>query len=72
MNLATLQRLGFDQARHIPFTREYHVSCSQCAAIFINGVPCHETGCPNATQECKGCDAIIPAHRFNKYCEDCR
>ena len=24
------------------------VRCSQCAALVINGVACHETGCPNA------------------------
>jgi len=25
-----------------------HVRCSACAALVINGVACHETGCPNA------------------------
>lgn len=27
------------------------VGCSQCAACVINGVPCHETGCPNQVRE---------------------
>ena len=42
--------LGFDQATHVPFTREYRIRCSQCDALVINGVPCHETGCPNTPQ----------------------
>ena len=25
--------------------------CDQCAASMINGVFCHETGCPNARKE---------------------
>lgn len=47
MNLATLRTLGFDLAVHLPFTRQYRVRCSQCEALCINGVPTHETGCPN-------------------------
>ena len=27
------------------------VSCNQCEALMINGVFCHETGCPN-TKAC--------------------
>ncbi len=26
---------------------EYKPWCDQCAACMINGIPCHETGCPN-------------------------
>lgn len=48
MNLSDLKKLGFDQSKHIKFTGEYKVKCSQCQAVVINGVPCHETGCPNA------------------------
>ena len=33
--------------------------CDQCEALMINGVHCHETGCPDAwkdyTKECKWC-----------------
>ena len=47
MNLARLRTLGFDLSEHIPFTMYFRVRCSQCAALAINGVPCHETGCPN-------------------------
>lgn len=25
----------------------YRVKCDQCEALVINGVPCHEQGCPN-------------------------
>ena len=39
--------LGFDRAEHVPFTRRYRIGCSQCAAVCINNVPCHERGCPN-------------------------
>lgn len=28
-------------------TREDDASCDQCQACMINGVYCHETGCPN-------------------------
>lgn len=72
MNLATLRLLGFDRSRHVPFTKQYSARCSQCAALVINGTPTHETGCPHATQECRGCTAAMPASRFERYCEDCR
>ena len=33
--------------------------CDQCQVLMINGVYCHETGCPNAwkdsVRECKWC-----------------
>ena len=48
------------------------VACSQCAALVINGVACHETGCPNAMKECRGCNNLIPARPWAKYCEDCQ
>jgi len=44
------------------------IKCDQCAAVVINGIPCHETGCPNshidlATNspyqvECKFCGTL--------------
>ena len=33
--------------------------CNQCEEVMINGVRCHETGCPNATSNpnnCSTCD----------------
>jgi urease accessory protein UreF len=50
-----LRRRGFDLTKiqgtwEQTFIRKYrvHIGCSQCAAMVINGVACHETGCPNA------------------------
>lgn len=67
--LAQLRALGFDQAHHIPFTKQYRVRCSACEALCINGVPCHETGCDRAMHECNGCNEIIPARQ--RYCGPC-
>ncbi len=49
--------LGFD----LSVSEEYGCTIrrSQCEAPVINGVPTHETGCPNATQECKGCEDCL-------------
>jgi hypothetical protein len=46
-----------------------HIGCSQCQAMTINGIACHETGCPNAKHECKGCNNLIPIRE--KYCPEC-
>ena len=46
-----LRRMGFDRSWHIPFTSRHRVRCSQCAALVINGVPCHENGCPNRVKD---------------------
>jgi len=70
--LSTLRARGFDESTQAPFARQYRVGCSQCAALAINGTPSHETGCPNAVQECRGCNALIPVSPWaKKYCEDC-
>jgi len=45
---ARLRRQGFDRTRYERSGGYYQLSCSQCEAITINGVACHETGCPNA------------------------
>lgn len=68
---AQLHARGFDLSHPVPFQRGATVACSQCEALCINGIPCHETGCPNATQECLGCDTIIPAQRHARYCAEC-
>lgn len=44
---AILRRRGFDRTTYDRSSRYYSVKCSQCAALVINGVACHETGCPN-------------------------
>lgn len=46
-----LRRDGFDRSRYDPDDGRYWVRCSQCQALVINGVPCHETGCPNVRKE---------------------
>jgi len=68
MTLERLYDLGFD--RSSKHGRTLHVACSQCAAVVIMDVPTHETGCPNAKHECKGCNNLVPVGV--KYCEDCR
>jgi hypothetical protein len=45
--VGSLRARGFDKSRHIPGTRRWHVGCSQCQAMTINGIPVHERGCPN-------------------------
>ena len=45
--LARLHLLGFDESRYNPTSGGYQVKCSQCQALCINGVPCHEHRCPN-------------------------
>jgi hypothetical protein len=70
MNLSTLRALGFDESKHVPFTKTYSVRCSCCEALVINGYPTHERGCPQDVHECRGCNALIPAQQ--RYCDDCR
>lgn len=43
---ARVRRRGFDGTRVVAGV--VSVRCSRCAALVIDGVPCHETGCPNA------------------------
>lgn len=49
---------------------DMRVKCEQCEAISINGVARHETGCPNARHECKGCNELIPVGQ--RYYADCQ
>jgi len=42
-----MHALGFDRSYPVPFERGVRIGCSQREAICINGVPCHERGCPN-------------------------
>lgn len=46
-----LHSLGFDLTAYDRSTGYYRVRCSQCAALVINGVPCHERGCPNQKRD---------------------
>jgi len=52
--------------------------CDQCQAVSINGVYCHEIGCPNAwrdtPRECKWCGRMFwPQDKNQFFCdEECR
>lgn len=51
-------------------------SCDQCNIAYINGVRCHETGCPSAWQdttlECKECGLEFgPGYANQVVCDDC-
>lgn len=67
--LAALRLFGFDGSVNVPFTRQYRVRCTGCSAGTIHGTPVHETGCPNARRECRGCSNVIPVSA--RYCADC-
>ena len=56
--LQSLRSRGFDLVYHVPFTKQYHVGCSQCEALAINGIACHETGCPNRPSACRECGQL--------------
>ncbi len=50
------------------------ITCDQCVMLSINGLPCHELGCPNAWQgqrrKCKWCgSAFIPTDRHQICCD---
>lgn len=59
-----------------------NTKCDQCQVVRINGVACHETGCPNSwlhpitgepyLRECEecGCD-FKPEEKHEKRCQDC-
>jgi hypothetical protein len=51
--LSQLRAQGFDLARYVG-SRQWRVRCSQCEACTINGIPCHERGCPNKPREERG------------------
>lgn len=49
--------------------------CDGCAMVTINGVPCHETGCPDqwrtTTRECDWCGVEFPpAERTLMFCSE--
>ena len=55
--------------------------CDQCEVVSLNGVACHETGCPNtwidpATGEahwraCRWCGSqFVPEERGQRFCDD--
>lgn len=66
-----LEALGFTATPDEESPGYLRIKCDRCEALVINGVPAHETGCPNAMRECSGCNNLIPALRFRRFCEEC-
>ena len=46
-------------------------TCDQCNLCTINGVVCHEQGCPNTEVECRECGSSMPRSQ-GRYCPDCQ
>lgn len=49
--------------------------CNSCEAIYINGVFCHEHGCPDAwkgeERECEWCGTIFKADdKEQRFCDE--
>ena len=49
--------------------------CKSCVVLTINGVKCHETGCPDAwmdeERDCKWCGCSFkPEDRNQNFCDD--
>ena len=48
--------------------------CQQCEVIYINGIKCHEQGCPIAwqdyTRECKWCGQDFKPEEQQQQCCD--
>lgn len=48
--LAQLIESGFDKS-YITSDHTIRLGCSSCEALSINGIACHETGCPNVVKD---------------------
>jgi hypothetical protein len=51
------------------------MSCPSCQLATINGVLCHEMGCPDShlftARECDWCGAAFePESQFQRFCDD--
>lgn len=51
--------------------------CDSCEVVYINGVRCHEQGCPEAWKEKKVACFVCgfdfqPEERYQNVCPDCR
>lgn len=50
------------------------MQCSSCQLLRINGIVCHEIGCPDSwkttTRECKNCGCeFAPEDRRSEFCD---
>ena len=55
--------------------KEIKTMCNNCEAVTINGVYCHETGCPDAWMDykrhCDWCDTEFkPEDRYQRFCDE--
>jgi hypothetical protein len=51
------------------------MSCPSCEMLSINGLPCHETGCPDShigtVRECDWCGSLFePEHKRHCCCDE--
>ena len=67
---ATLRARGFDRSHAVPFERGARVRCSQCEALVINGIACHERGCPNIVPVCRECGSLDPDRTCCQWSEE--
>lgn len=49
--------------------------CNSCEVLFINGIKCHESGCPESYKDekrtCKWCGSkFTPEDRTQQFCSD--
>lgn len=75
----SLQLETFKEAKHAAFGfKKASIRCDSCAASSINGIFCHEHGCPQAwrdeTRSCKNCgNDFKPTEKHQIVCDDaCR
>ena len=69
--LQSLQDRGFDQT-YLVRGGMLRVRCSQCEAVCINGIACHETGCPNARQaKLRTCAECGTVHVYAEDAAEC-
>lgn len=45
--------------------------CDHCQAVMINGVHCHEIGCPIAPRKCSTCGEYFEPELGQRICDDC-
>jgi hypothetical protein len=53
------------------------MKCQSCDSVYINGIFCHESGCPDAWKDkkikCFDCGFdFIPQERYQTVCIDCQ
>ena len=73
----TMEFSTFKEAKQAAFGfKSSWIRCDSCQAAVINGMFCHETGCPGAWKDqdvkCRECDEeFTPEERWQTICRDC-